>query len=89
MRERASDQSEQCGESKRVSGASGRASGPVLTSRFQGVLNHCGAWCVRYTAIGKEQWCENDPGNAVDTKQTKVEEYIDCFRHCELRGNGA
>ena len=37
------ERSEKCGASKRVSGASeranGRASGPVLTSRFMAVLN--------------------------------------------------
>ena len=55
MSERASEQmsehsgvrerSEQCGTSERVSGASergnGRASGPVLTTRFLAVPNHC------------------------------------------------
>ena len=40
------ERSEQSGASERVSGASeranGRASGPVLTSRFLADLNHCG-----------------------------------------------
>ena len=41
----AHEQSEQCGASKQVSGASeqtnGQASGPVLTSGFLAVMNHC------------------------------------------------
>ena len=41
----AREQSEQCGASERVSGASeranGQASGPVLTSRFLAVLTYC------------------------------------------------
>ena len=40
------ERSEQCEVSKQVSGAreqaNGRASGPVLTSRFLAVLNHLG-----------------------------------------------
>ena len=43
-RSEARERIEQCGVSERVSGASerasGRASGPLLTSRFQEVLNH-------------------------------------------------
>ena len=45
-RSEARERSEQSGASVRVSGASeranGRASGPVLTSRFMAVLNHSG-----------------------------------------------
>ena len=41
----ARERSEQCGASERVSGASerasGRASDPLLTSRFQDILDHC------------------------------------------------
>ena len=49
-RERVSEQSEQCRASKWVSGANGRARGPLLTSRFQEVLNQCFVKCMYYSS---------------------------------------
>ena len=62
---------------QRVSGASEWASGPLLTSRFEGILNHCAGCASTVTSRCQRIWCQANYDHWPSRRSQELKKWID------------